>query len=164
MNKNNPEIIIRKANVDDVPEIFNCIKFIGLHHDFKNTDMVMTIDLLKKNLFEKKYAEVLVATLDSKIIGDVIYFYNFHSTLGQPGIYIEDLFVYPEYRIYGVGLKLIKEICKIAIEKECKKISWCCLNWNKIGLNFYKRIGATTLDDWIIHELSFKTINKLSSL
>lgn len=90
-----------------------------------------------------------------------IYFHNFSTWLSKPGIWIEDLFVLPEYRKKGVGKKLIVEITKIAKERKCGRVDWNCLNWNEPGLQFYKKIGAKACDDWILHRLDEEGINRV---
>ena len=111
-------------------------------------DVVATEDLLKTWIFEKKKAEVIFALEDGVEVGFALFFHNFSTFLGRAGIHLEDLFVMPEYRGKGYGKGLLKKLAQIAIERDCGRLEWSCLDWNKPSIDFYLSMGAKPLDDW----------------
>ncbi|MBX3364777.1 MAG: GNAT family N-acetyltransferase [Phycisphaeraceae bacterium] len=100
------------------------------------------------------FAEALVASLDGLPQGFALYFHNFSTFLGKPGIWLEDLFVRPEARGYGVGKALLKRLAEIGVERGCQRLEWAVLDWNEPAIGFYKRLGATVLEEWRICRLS----------
>lgn len=111
-------------------------------------DVVATEDLLKTWIFEKKKAEVIFALEDGVEVGFALFFHNFSTFLGRAGIHLEDLFVMPEYRGKGYGKGLLKKLAQIAIERDCGRLEWSCLDWNKPSIDFYLSMGAEPLEDW----------------
>ena len=105
-------------------------------------DVVATEDLLKTWIFEKKKAEVIFALEDGVEVGFALFFHNFSTFLGRAGIHLEDLFVMPEYRGKGYGKGLLKKLAQIAIERDCGRLEWSCLDWNKPSIDFYLSMGA----------------------
>lgn len=129
---------------------------VGLATYEKAADQVKaTPDLLRKNLFETPYAHTLLAFSGTReapgeAIGMAMYFYNFSTWTGKPGIYLEDLFVSPEYRNYGVGKAFFAELAKVAEEKDCARLDWQVLKWNKPSIDFYEqKLGATAMSEWM---------------
>ena len=104
--------------------------------------------------FWTKKAEVIFAIVDNKEIGFALFFHNFSTFLGKAGIYLEDLFVLPEFRGRGHGKNLLKILSRIAVERGCGRVEWCCLDWNKPSIDFYKSFGAVPMDDWTIYRLT----------
>ena len=117
-------------------------------------DVVATEDLLKTWIFEKKKAEVIFALEDGVEVGFALFFHNFSTFLGRAGIHLEDLFVMPEYRGKGYGKGLLKKLAQIAVERDCGRLEWACLDWNKPSIDFYLSMGAKPLDDWTIYRLT----------
>ena len=111
-------------------------------------DVVATEDLLREWIFEKKKAEVVFALENGVEVGFALFFHNFSTFLGRAGIYLEDLYVKPEYRGRGHGKALLQKIAQIAVERECGRLEWCCLDWNKPSIDFYLSLGAMPLDEW----------------
>lgn len=111
-------------------------------------DVVATEDLLKTWIFEKKKAEVIFALEDDVEVGFALFFHNFSTFLGRAGIHLEDLFVMPEYRGKGYGKGLLKKLAQIAVERDCGRLEWSCLDWNKPSIDFYLSMGAEPLGDW----------------
>ncbi|MBT0877860.1 MULTISPECIES: GNAT family N-acetyltransferase [unclassified Campylobacter] len=153
-------ITIQKASEKDLDLILEFIKKLA---DYENlsSSVVATKELLKENLFIKQKAYVLIAYYDLKPVGFALYFNNFSTFLGKCGIYLEDLFVDVEYRNKGIGKALIKELAKIANQNDYERIDWVCLKDNYPSLEVYKKIGANTKDEWLLHRLEKSDINNL---
>lgn len=117
---------------------------------------------MKKSIFENNRAEVLIGELEGKVIGYVSYFYNFSTFVGREGLYLEDIFIKPEFRGKGIGKELFKVLGKLAKENGCKRMEWTCLNWNKPSINFYKSLGAIAMDEWTTYRLRESEIDNLS--
>jgi GNAT superfamily N-acetyltransferase len=99
---------------------------------------------------------------EKSITGFALYFFTFSTFLGKPSLYLEDLFVKPVYRGKGVGLSLLKELAKIAIEKDCGRMEWSVLDWNEPAISFYKTLGAKPLSDWIVYRMEGMDLKRLS--
>ena len=155
------KLTFRYATSEDSALILYFIKELAAYENMLN-EVVATEELLKEWLFEKKKAEVLFACEDGKEIGYALFFHNFSTLLGRAGIYLEDLFVLPEYRGKGVGKSLIKELAKIAVERKCGRLEWVCLDWNKPSIDFYLSLGAEPMSDWTVYRIAGDTLIKLS--
>ena len=148
------KIIIRKAEEKDIPAIFSLIKELAEYE--KLLDQIKTSEAeLKKTLFgEDKFVEILIAEYEKQIVGQALFFKNFSTFLGKPGIYLEDLYVKPEMRGKGIGKALLDKIISMAKERNYGRVEWSVLDWNKPAIDFYKKIGAKPLDDWTIFRLT----------
>lgn len=144
---------IRFATEKDAELILDFIKGLAEYEKMEN-EVVATSELLKEWIFEKKKAEVIFALDNGKEVGFALFFHNFSTFLGRSGIYLEDLFVIPEYRGKGHGKALLKELAKITVERGCGRLEWCCLDWNKPSIDFYLSLGAKPLDDWTIYRMT----------
>lgn len=143
----------RFATERDVMLIFNFIKALAAYE--KMSDQVVADEnLLREWIFEKKKAEVLFSMEDGKEVGFALFFHNFSTFLGGAGIYLEDLFVLPEYRGRGHGKGLIRELARITVERGCGRLEWCCLDWNRSSIDFYLSLGAKPMDEWTTYRLS----------
>lgn len=143
----------RKANINDLDKILEFIYAIAEYE--KMTDQVVASkESLKEWIFEKGIAEVSFVLEDNKEVGYAIYFYNFSTFEGRSGLYLEDIFVYPEYRGKGYGKGLFKHVLEIAVNRGCPRVEWCCLNWNKPSIDFYKSFNAKPMDEWTTYRLS----------
>ena len=148
----------RFAKEQDAALILDFIR--GLAEYEKMSDQVVATEaLLREWIFEKKKAEVIFAMENGKEVGFALFFHNFSTFLGRAGIYLEDLFVYPEYRGRGHGKALIRELARITVERGCGRLEWCCLDWNKPSIDFYLSLGAKPLDEWTIYRLSGKALD-----
>ena len=125
-------------------------------------DVVATEELLKEWIFEKQKAEVLFAVVEGKEVGFALFFHNFSTFLGRAGIYLEDLFVLPEYRGRGCGTALLKRLAQIAVERGCGRLEWACLDWNKPSIDFYLSLDATPMEDWTTYRLTGRTLNNMA--
>lgn len=153
----------RYADENDVDLILFFIKQLAEYEKLSD-EVVATPVLLKEWLFEKKIAEVIFAVEDNKEVGFALFFHNFSTFLGRGGIYLEDLFVLPEYRGKGYGKKLLKALSRIACERECGRVEWCCLDWNKPSIDFYESLGAKPLEDWTIFRLTGDNLKKMAEI
>ena len=154
---------IRKAVRQDVPLILEFIKGIARYEKMEN-EVVATTELLEEQLFDKGRAEVIFAMEEGTEVGFALFFHNFSTFLGRSGLYLEDLFVYPEHRGKGYGKALFLEIVRIANERGCGRMEWVCLNWNKPSIEFYRSMGAMSLDEWTTYRLTSDVMKKLTSL
>lgn len=148
------KIFIRTANENDVPTIFALIKELAEFE--KLSDKINTNEHeLRKTLFgENKFVEILLAEYDHVVIGQALFFKNFSTFLGKPGIYLEDLYVKPEMRGKGIGKALLDKIISIAKERNYGRVEWSVLDWNEPAIEFYKKIGAIPLDEWTLFRLT----------
>ena len=154
---------IRKAVRQDVPLILEFIKGIARYEKMEN-EVVATAELLEEQLFDKGRAEVIFAMEEGTEVGCALFFHNFSTFLGRSGLYLEDLFVYPEHRGKGYGKALFLELVRIANERGCGRMEWVCLNWNKPSIEFYRSMGAMSLDEWTTYRLTSDVMKKLTSL
>ena len=125
-------------------------------------EVVATEEMLLYWLFKEKKAEVLFVMENEKEVGFALFFYNFSTFLGQAGIYLEDLFVLPEYRGKGYGKAILKQLAKLAVERGCGRLEWSCLDWNKPSIDFYLSLGATPMEEWTTYRVTGDTLKKLS--
>jgi GNAT superfamily N-acetyltransferase len=127
-------------------------------------EVVATTELLEEQLFDKGHAEVIFVMEEGAEVGFALFFHNFSTFLGRSGLYLEDLFVYPEHRGKGYGKALFLELVRIANERGCGRMEWVCLNWNKPSIEFYRSMGAMSLDEWTTYRLTSDVMKKLTSL
>lgn len=153
MNQSNDKILIRIAEEKDIPVILSFIKELAEYEKLSNK-VSATEKILRENLFEKKYAEVIIADYMGKPAGQALFFHNFSTFLGKPGIYLEDLYVQPALRGKGIGKALLNYLKNLAKERNCGRIEWAVLYWNTPSIEFYKKIGAQLMDDWKIFRLN----------
>jgi GNAT superfamily N-acetyltransferase len=151
----------RFATEQDTALILQFIQ--GLAEYEKLSDLVVADEsLLREWIFEKKKAEVLFAMEDGKEVGFALFFHNFSTFLGRAGLYLEDLFVLPEFRGRGHGKNLIRELARIAVERGCGRLEWCCLDWNKPSIDFYLSLGAKKMDEWTVYRLTGDTLENMA--
>lgn len=139
----------RPAIKSDSEVIVNLIRQLAEYENLSN-EAVMTVELIEKNVFENKYANVLLAEESGIVVGFALYFFNFSTFMGKPGLYLEDLFIEPQYRGKGYGKKLLIELAKIASEKDCGRMEWMVLDWNTPSIEFYKSLEAFPMDEWSV--------------
>ena len=152
---------IRTASAEDCGRILQMIRALARYEKMED-QVVATEDLLREWIFEKKKAEVLFATEDGREVGFALFFHHFSTFLGQAGIYLEDLYVMPEYRGKGHGKALLKRLAQITLERGCGRLDWQCLDWNERSIAFYRSLGAEALDDWTGYRLSGKTLEEIA--
>jgi len=153
---------IRPATAADVPIILELIRALATYERAPN-DVTATEDGLNKVLFgEKPAAEVLLAFEDETAVGFAVFFHNFSTWLGRPGLYLEDLFVRPEDRGKGYGRALLIHLAKIARDRSCGRMEWAVLDWNEPAIQFYRKLGAKPMDEWTVFRLTRDGIAKLA--
>jgi len=153
---------IRAATVTDVPVILELIRALATYERAPN-DVTATEDGLTEVLFgEKPAAEVLLAFENKTAVGFAVFFYNFSTWLGRPGLYLEDLFVRPEDRGKGYGRALLIHLAKIARERGCGRMEWAVLDWNEPAIQFYKKLSAKPMDEWTVFRLTRDEIANLA--
>lgn len=153
--------VIRKAEREDAALVLEFIKGIAKYEKMEN-EVEATVELLEEQLFDKGRAEVIFAMEDGKEVGFALFFHNFSTFVGRGGLYLEDLYVYPEYRGKGYGKALFLELVRIANERKCGRMEWVCLNWNTPSIEFYRSMGAVALDEWTAYRLTEETIGRLT--
>lgn len=154
-------LTFRKAEESDVGLV---LKFIRDLADYENMsdDVVATEELLKEWLFDKRIAEVMIAASDGTEVGFALFFHNFSTFLGRAGIYLEDLYVRPEFRGMGYGKAIFRELAGLAVERGCGRLEWSCLDWNQPSIDFYLSLGARQMNDWTVYRLSGDTLSDLA--
>ena len=153
---------IRPATEADLGTIEELIRALAEYERMAD-EVVMTDELLRQNLFgERPYAEVLIAEVDGEAAGFALFFHNFSTFVGRPGIYLEDLFVKPEHRAKGFGKALLKRLAEIAVERGCGRMEWAVLDWNEPAIGFYRKLGARPNDDWTVFRLAGESLRNLA--
>ena len=154
---------IRPARVDDVPIILHLIRDLATYERAPD-EVIATEEQLIDVLFgERPVAEVLLAFEEGFPVGFAVYFYNFSTWLGRPGLYLEDLFVKPEKRGKGYGRALLVELAKIARRRGCGRMEWAVLDWNEPAIGFYRRLGAQPMEEWTTFRLSGAELERLAA-
>ena len=152
------EIIIREATLNDADLLLTFIKELAIYEKAED-EVLATVDTIKDTMFsENTHVHGLICELDGVAIGSAIYFYNYSTWLAKSGLYLEDLYVTPEHRGIGAGIKLLKAMAKIAVYKDCARFEWSCLDWNKPSRDFYQAIGAVAQDEWVGYRMTGKTL------
>lgn len=151
----------RYAEKKDAALILQFIKALA-EYEKMSDEVIADEKLLTEWIFEKQKAEVIFVLEENKEVGFALFFHNFSTFLGRAGIYLEDLFVLPEYRGKGYGKALLKKLASIAVERGCGRLEWCCLDWNQPSIDFYLSLGAKPLTDWTIYRVTGDTLHKLT--
>lgn len=154
------KMCFRTAEREDIQTILKFINGLAEYERMEN-EVVATPELLEEWLFNQRKAEVLFALADGKEVGIALFFHNFSTFLGRGGIYLEDLFVLPEYRGRGYGKGLLKKLAKIAVERGCGRLEWSCLDWNQPSIDFYLSLGAKRMDEWTVYRLAGETLQEM---
>ncbi len=147
-------ISIRSARPEDVPLVVELIRALAVYEKLED-ECAPDAGALARHLFgERPYAEVLVASCDGVPAGFALFFPNYSTFLTKPGIYLEDLFVKPEYRGLGVGRALLSHLAALAVERGCGRLEWAVLTWNDPAIGFYERLGARRMEEWRVYRLT----------
>lgn len=155
-------ISIAPATPDDVPTILAFIRELAEYERLLDK-VSATEELLRDSLFgPRPYAEALIARLDNTPVGYALFFHNYSTFLARPGIYLEDVYVQPASRGRGIGKALLREVAKIARERNCGRLEWSVLNWNTPSIEFYQSLGARPLDEWTMYRLDEGGIESLA--
>ncbi|AFZ56038.1 GNAT family N-acetyltransferase [Anabaena cylindrica FACHB-243] len=157
------DLIVRFAEPNDCHTLFALIQCLA---EFEKLSHAVTGDALalKEHLFgSPKYIEAILAESAGQAVGFALFFHNYSTFLTKPGIYLEDLFVLPEFRRQGIGKALLTKIAKIAVERDCGRLEWSVLDWNVSAQAFYRRMGADILDDWRICRVTAEGLSQLAA-
>lgn len=156
------DLFIRQAQKEDVPLLLDFIKQLA---DYEKLSHVVVADAesLRRTLFgEIAFAEVILADFQNQSVGFALFFHNYSTFLGKPGIYLEDLFVVPAMRGKGIGRELLKYLARLTKERNCGRLEWSVLDWNKPAIEFYKNMGAVPMEQWTVFRLTGKALERLS--
>lgn len=153
---------IRFAREEDVSLVFEFIKELADYEKLLH-EVVATEDILRKSLFERKVAEVVIAEYREEPIGFALFFHNFSTFLGRPGLYLEDLYIRPDMRGRGYGKTLLSFLAKLAKDRDCGRFEWWCIDWNEPSIKFYKSIGAEAMDEWTVYRLDGERLDNLAA-
>lgn len=155
--------MIRPATPNDVPAIAKLIRDLAEYEKLAHA-VVLDEAKLREHLFgPRPYAEVLMAEDAGAVVGFALFFHNYSTFRGRPGIYLEDLFVIPAARGKGFGKALLVALAKLAVERDCARVEWSVLNWNEPSIRFYKSLGAVPMDEWTVYRLTDDALTKLAT-
>ncbi len=157
------KLTIREGRPADVPLILQFIRSLAEYEKLSH-ECIATEDALTDELFgPKASAEVLLAFLDDEAVGFALYFHNFSTFTGRKGLYLEDLFVKPEFRGGGIGRALLRRLARIAVSRDCARFEWAVLDWNEPAIRFYETIGAIPQNDWTVYRLTGEPLRRLAT-
>lgn len=156
-------IAIRPALANDVPLILELIRALGDYERLAHEVVASEADLHAQLFGAKPAAEVLIGEVDGVPAGFALFFHNFSTFLGKPGLYLEDVFVRPEHRGAGLGKALMVELARIALERGCGRFEWSVLDWNQPSIDFYRSLGAVGMDEWTVQRVSGEALQRLAS-
>ena len=158
----NTSVSFRFAEPKDVPLVLQFIRDLADYE--KMADLVVADEkTLADQLFQKRNAEVVFAQVDGVDVGFALFFHNFSTFLGRAGLYLEDLYIKPDYRGKGIGTALFRELARIAVERGCGRFEWWCLDWNEPSIRFYKHLGAEAMSDWTVYRIEGDGIRRLAA-
>jgi len=155
------EFRIRQAERKDCAMILSFIKALA-EYEHMLDEVVADEALLEEWIFDKQKAEVIFAVADEKEVGFALFFHNFSTFLGRAGIYLEDLFVLPEYRGNGYGKALLQRLAAITVERGCGRLEWSCLDWNQPSIDFYLSLGASRMEDWTTYRMTGEVLQNFA--
>ncbi len=153
---------IRPAEESDVKLILRFITELGEYEKLSH-QVVATEEKLLQTLFRQRMAEVIIGKFEEKPVGFALFFHNYSTFLGQAGIYLEDLYIKPEMRGKGFGKTMLRHLAKLAVERNCGRLEWACLDWNEPAICFYKGLGAKALEDWTIYRVTGPELQALAN-
>jgi GNAT superfamily N-acetyltransferase len=154
--------VIRFARAEDLPSIVSLIRGIAAYERLSHEVVLRPEDLGRFLFGEPRYAEVLLAEEGGQVVGFALFFHNFSTFLGRPGLYLEDLFVEPEHRGRGHGRALFAAVARLAVERGCGRMEWAVLDWNTPAIEFYRRAEATPMSDWTVFRLTGEALRRLA--
>jgi len=158
-----PDFNIRAATINDAAVILALIKDLA-EYEHLSHEVAATEEDIRQSLFgDRPVAQALIGEHEGMPISFALFFYNFSTFLGKPGIYLEDLYVQPEYRSNGFGRRMLAHIARLAKERNCGRFEWSVLDWNEPAIRTYDRLNATPMKEWILYRLTGEALNKLAS-
>ena len=158
----NEAVSIRQTTIADVPLILSFIRGLAEYERLSHA-VVATEDILRASLFgPRPAAEVVIAMVDGTAAGFALFFHNFSTFIGKPGIYLEDLFVLPEMRGRGIGKALLRHLASLAVRRDCGRLEWAVLHWNEPAIGFYQSLGAVPMTEWNVYRLAGEALMRLA--
>jgi GNAT superfamily N-acetyltransferase len=156
-------LVVRTATAEDTSILFKFIIDLAIYEKAEH-EVLATEQTIKASIFaENSHVFALICELDGVAVGSAIYFFNYSTWLAKSGLYLEDLYVMPEYRGKGAGVKLLKAMAKIAVEKDCARFEWSCLDWNTPSREFYHSLGAVAQEEWVGYRMTGKTLSNFAA-
>lgn len=155
----NPQLIIRTAQKEDAALVLSFIKKIA-EYEKMSDQVVATVETLEEFVFDRNAAQVFLAEYEGEPVGFALFFENFSTFIGRTGLYLEDLFVDPDKRGLGIGKALFQAVAAEAERRGCQRMEWTCLDWNTPSINFYRRMGAISMDEWTTYRLAGSAIGE----
>lgn len=155
---------IRRATPADVPQILNFIRALAIYEREPDAVTATEAGLLRDGFGPNRFYFCLIAEHEGQSAGFALYFFNYSTWLGRPGLYLEDLFVHPEFRGLGIGKELLKQVAAIAVENNCPRLQWEVLDWNTPAIDFYKAMGAEFLEEWLNVRVSGPALLRLAGV
>ena len=155
------KLTFRYAVRKDIPLILQFIRDLAEYEKLLD-EVVADEATLEEWIFDQKKAEVIFAMEKGKEVGFALFFHNFSTFLGRAGLYLEDLFVLPEYRGKGYGKQILQKLAAIAVQRKCGRLEWWCLDWNQSSIDFYLSLGAEPMQDWTVYRISGDTLQDLA--
>ncbi len=152
---------LRFAEEKDAGTILGFIKELADYEKLLH-EVVATEESIRESIFIRKAAEVVIAEFNGEDVGFALFFHNYSTFLGKPGLYLEDLYVQPKMRGKGIGKILLSFLAHLAIERDCGRFEWWCLDWNESSIEFYKSIGAIPMDEWTVYRVDDKALKDLA--
>ena len=153
---------IQPARETDVPQILRFVRELARYERLEHEVIATEVDLRAALFGERPFAEALLARLDDAPVGFALFFHNFSTFTGRPGLYLEDLYVTPRARGRGIGRQLLRHLASVAIERRCARVDWAVLDWNTGAVAFYRSLGAQPLEDWRIFRLTGAPLEQLA--
>lgn len=158
-----PAISLRPAQREDTAQILAFVRELAEYEKLAHEAVATEAGMTEQLFGERPAAEVVIAEVDGHPAGFALFFHNFSTFLGQRGLYLEDLFVQPQYRGLGLGERLMVHLAKLAVERGCGRFEWSVLDWNEPAIRFYRRLGAVGLDEWTVQRVSGQALRDLAS-
>lgn len=158
-----PHIALRAARRDDVAQILSFIRELGEYEKLAHEAVADEATLAAQLFGDNPAAEVVIAEVDGKPAGFALFFHNFSTFIGKRGLYLEDLFVRPEFRGVGLGHRLMVHLSRLAVERDCGRFEWSVLDWNQPAIDFYRRLGAVPLDQWTVQRVAGDALAALAA-
>ena len=152
---------IRPARPDEAGLVLEVIRKLALYEKCAD-DVVADETTLRQSLFVERAAEVVFGEEDGVVVGFALFFHNFSTFVGRKGMYLEDLFILPEKRGRGYGKALLKYVARLAVERNCGRMEWICLDWNESALSIYRSIGAVPLSDWTVQRMDGQALKQFA--
>ena len=156
-------LTIRAATPNDTPEILKLIRELAEYEKLAPLVVITADDIRRDGFSERPLFHVLIAEWDGQPAGYALYFYNYSTFRGRPGLFLEDLFVRPQFRKKGIGKALLIHLAKIAVEKKCARFEWQVLDWNTPSIEFYKSLGAVVMKEWLTMRVTGEALEKIAA-